>query len=111
MSKRKTGRVRCGRCERVLSDPGASRTPRAADRADIDQLDGIEKGRAMYGASRPKSERVDNLGNTLEPAPGEFECRCGSHYAPVDLAGRRLAAVERGEDLYLTVHDAARHAR
>ncbi|BCT76924.1 hypothetical protein SCMU_27660 [Sinomonas cyclohexanicum] len=107
MSK-KTGRIRCGSCQRVLEDPDAYRKPTRGELSDYDRLpDSMAKGRQLYELRKPSP--MSSTGDMWQDPTGEWwrgwHCRCGRAYAIADdeLALLRVEAKsDRGEDLFLT---------
>lgn len=107
----KSGRIRCGVCRRVLDDP-ARRQARASERAHLETLTGIEKGRALFAYAKPRRDRVDSDGRQREELAENgnptLVCKCGKSYTPPNVRTRQLDAADRGEDLYLTRDDTTR---
>lgn len=116
MAKRKAGRVRCGRCQRVLYDP--TKGERAPRRGEVDTINameqGLEKGAALYRSMTRPAVTSDNAYFSAATHGDEagvddsvvlFVCpgaKCEIQYRVSDYRAKLAAAVSRGEDLILT---------
>lgn len=91
----KSGRVRCGRCQRVLARPYDRRQPRPHELREIELATGMEEGRLRYRYSIPREVALD--------WPSFVYCpKCKVTYRPTEPWERLTNAYESGSDLFLT---------
>lgn len=121
MKSKMVGRIKCGRCERLLHDLYLRRRPRTQEtagylearksgNATLAALDHVEQHSMTKPMGATGYRRVDDDGVTWLV----LQCKCGNHYAVDeygDLHRRVKAARDRGEDVILTDVDTTGHAK
>lgn len=106
----KTGRIRCGTCQRVLWNP-TRRQPQQHDQATIHAAEAAGDSDTVVRTWAGKIQPVADRPGFVEQREGKpwrvLVCRCGARYArPTgELTRRRIEASGRGEDAYLTPAD------
>lgn len=101
----KAGRIRCGRCQRVLDNPDRARPIQGAEQQQLDAAAGIERGRLRHRFTTISQHPTYDNHAHFDARNGRWHyvCLCGVRYCVPsdDLATRRLDARDRSEDLYL----------